>query len=195
MYKSEELSYLNRMVITVYVNLSSSHDGGLDTLTTVIVDAVVVGHLRQLQRSVHLPLHAVSVHLLLQQEFDLPVQEQSGIKLQKLISDKSFETLNRCLNNLHSSLAVICPPINKPQEDIQQAEEGMFVLVLLNVFMKNMETLFNLFKLEIVYMCTAKLLITKQGLANFFETVEAFLNSKMNTNNTEIHRFRPCLNR
>ena len=61
--------------------------------------------------------------------------------------------------------------------------------------MKNMETLFNLFKLEIVYMCTAKLLITKQGLANFFETVEAFLNSKMNTNNTEIHRFRPCLNR
>ena len=82
MYKSEELSYLNRMVITVYVNLSSSHDGGLDTLTTVIVDAVVVGHLRQLQRSsVHLPLHAVSVHLLLQQEFDLPVQEQSGIKL------------------------------------------------------------------------------------------------------------------
>ena len=69
------------MVITVYVNLSSSHDGGLDTLTTVIVDAVVVGHLRQLQRSVHLPPHAVSVHLLLQQELDLPVQEQSGIKL------------------------------------------------------------------------------------------------------------------
>ena len=65
MYKSEELSYLNRMVITVYVNLSSTHDGGLDTLTAVIVDAVVVGHLRQLQRSVHLPLHAVSVHLLL----------------------------------------------------------------------------------------------------------------------------------
>ena len=53
--------------------------------------------------------------------------------------------------------------------------------------MKNMETLFNLFKLEIVYMCTAKLLIPKQGLAIFFETVEAFLKSKMNTNNTEIH--------
>ena len=61
--------------------------------------------------------------------------------------------------------------------------------------MKNMETLFNLFKLEIVYMCTAKLLIAKQGLANFFETVESFLNSKMNTNNTEIHRFHPCQNR
>ena len=65
MYKSEELSYLNRMVITVYVNLSSSHDGGLYTLTAVVVDAVVVGHLRQLERGVHLPPHAVTVQLLL----------------------------------------------------------------------------------------------------------------------------------
>ena len=53
------------MIITVYVNLSSSHDGGLDTLTAVVVDAVVVGHLRQLQGGVHLPPHAVAVQLLL----------------------------------------------------------------------------------------------------------------------------------
>ena len=53
------------MIITVYVNLSSSHDGGLDALTAVVVDAVVVGHLRQLQGGVHLPPHAVSVQLLL----------------------------------------------------------------------------------------------------------------------------------
>ena len=44
-------------------------------------------------------------------------------------------------------------------------------------------------KLKIMYMCTAKLLITKQGLTNYFETVEAFLKSKMNTNNTEIQYF------
>ena len=38
-------------------------------------------------------------------------------------------------------------------------------------------------------MCTAKLLIPKQGWANYFETVEDFLKSKMNTNNTEIQYF------
>ena len=43
-------------------------------------------------------------------------------------------------------------------------------------------------------MCTAELFISKQGLANYFETVEGFLNSKINTNYPEIQQFCPCLN-
>ena len=40
--------------------------------------------------------------------------------------------------------------------------------------------------IKIVYMCTAELIISKQGLANYFETIEGSLNSKINTNYTEM---------
>ena len=71
-------------------------------------------------------------------------------------------------------------------KDLLWHRKGMFVLIQLNVFMKNMETLVSSLQLKIVYMCTAELIISKQGLANYFETVEGSLNSKMNTNYTEI---------